>query len=63
MTTAVALLLLAISHLIPISGLATADPKCQQLSPSGYSVLLLVTKHYKDLVGILHAVKHVPHIS
>lgn len=63
LTFTVALLLLVISHLIPVPGLATAEPKCQQLSSSGYSVLLHVTKRYKDLVSVLHAVKHVPHVS
>jgi len=43
MTIIVALLLLlVISHLILLLGLATADPKRLQLSSSGYSVLLLV---------------------
>lgn len=50
MTIAVALLLLIVSHLIPLPGFAATDPKHQHLSPSGQSVLLLVTKHSKYLV-------------
>lgn len=50
MTIAVVLLLLLVSHLIPLPGLAAADPKHQHLAPLGYSVLLLVTKHSKYLV-------------
>lgn len=46
----VALLVLVISHLIPLPGLAAADPEHQHLAPLRYSVLLLVTKHSKYLV-------------